>query len=251
MSESFAEVFQMFLEQTHATLSSGMPDRPPVKPERSSDDQLSLPPPTPFSDRLLFSGRPHHNYARHKTDFEGIFSSIFPHWDEVSEKDRVLPIANIPESTIYRGKNEWTVNPAWRPWKMKENHGYHNRQFTDEQEAEITSRIVSEDIEVGQMFTSEAFRALTSQYWINLGGDPTSSFISDFKIGSWFSSRRFHMKRRNPRVSKEDISRCVRQIKDLFLEYHDELWLVVNCDETAWRILPNGSLTWAPVGTGV
>jgi hypothetical protein len=57
------------------------------------------------------------------------------------------------------------------------------------------------------------------------------------------------MRRRNPSGSEEDLRHWVAMIQDLILEYHDALFLIVNCDETAWRILPRGLLTWAPVGT--
>jgi hypothetical protein len=30
--------------------------------------------------------------------------------------------------------------------------------------------------------------------------------------------------------------------------YADSLEFTVNCDETAWRAIPNDLLTWAPVG---
>jgi hypothetical protein len=100
------------------------------------------------------------------------------------------------------------------------------------------------------MFTSET-SALTTQYWLNLGGDPTAfkcsdQFTFDFKMRSRFSLRRFQMRQRNPHESKADGARWARQIMDLLLEYDDVLWLVVNCDKTAWRMMSSGLWTWGP-----
>jgi hypothetical protein len=136
---------------------------------------------------------------------------------------------------------------------MKEIHDRCHREFSDENEAEITRTIISDYVAVGKLFTCETFRALISQFLTDHGRDPTrfkcsSKFIFDFKQRNGFSSRRFHVRRPNPSGLKENIPRWIREVKDLLLEYDDALPLVVNCDETAWRILPCGLLTWAPVG---
>jgi hypothetical protein len=138
---------------------------------------------------------------------------------------------------------------------MTENHGTHNRLFTGAQEAELKEKILSEYVAPGNLFTSVTFEAIAMQFWKHLGKDPTEfkcsgRFVVDFKERNGFSSRRFHTRRRNPTGDKEDIEAWLQIIRNLIGNRGstNTLDLVVNCDETAWRILPTGLLTWAPVG---
>jgi hypothetical protein len=178
---------------------------------------------------------------------------VFPRWTPDAYERSILPKARIPQVTVFKWKAHWEADKTWRPWNMKENHGSHNRQFTDAQEAEIATRIITEYIEVGRLFTCGTFEALITEYLAHLGRDPAEfkcshHFIQDFRARNGFSSRRFHTRRRNPSGTEADTHQWVRRIQDLLLEYQDTLSLIVNCDETAWRILPSGLLTWAPIG---
>jgi hypothetical protein len=149
----------------------------------------SLPPPTPGArpptDRLLpkplFSGKPHNDYSRHARELDFIFTDVFPCWTPDSYRRTIRPIAQIPKATIFRWKDHWATNPLWRPWDTKSNHGTHNRQFTDEQEAEISKKIITEYVEVGRLFSCGTFSALIAQYWADLGRDP-----ADFKCSTHF-----------------------------------------------------------------
>lgn len=138
---------------------------------------------------------------------------------------------------------------------MKENHGTHHRLFTDLEEAEIKHVIVSEYIEVGKLFTSATFQAIAKEKWTELGRDPkefvcSDKFISGFRKGNGLTSRKCHLKRRDRGGERQNIEIWTRSIQDLIArhEMNGTLDLVVNCDETAWRIVPSGLVTWAPVG---
>jgi hypothetical protein len=103
----------------------------------------------------------------------------------------------------------------------------------------------------GVLITEQTFRVVASRAWVAFGHDSdnfkcSNKFIDGFKHRNDLSSRRFHAKRRDPEASKDDIAAWVAQIQALLEDNaHD---LVVNCDETAWTVIPSGLLVWAPVG---
>jgi hypothetical protein len=61
----------------------------------------------------LFSGEAHKDYSRHKKKLEAIFTSHFPHWNESSYELCVLPLAEIPHTTIYYWKRKWDADQSW------------------------------------------------------------------------------------------------------------------------------------------
>jgi hypothetical protein len=208
-----------------------------------------------ISNGQLFRGNCAHQYNEHHKELELIFSNIFRHWNSCSFQNEVLVIAKIPKATIYRWKYKWDRDPFWRPWNMKLNHGIQHRLFSDEEEAGIIKIIVSEYLNQGRLFTSTTFAAVAAEKWEELGRNPSEfrcshHFIADFKKRNGFSSRRCHVKRRDRRGEEQDITKWISEIRFLIKRHQrsSSLNLVVNCDETAWRIIPSGLLTWAPVG---
>jgi hypothetical protein len=188
----------------------------------------------------LFSGESHRDYDRYGKELDVIFATFFPEWTDRRYRRKVLPLAEIPRSTITR----W-----WRNWAK--NHGLHKRKFTDDQEAQIKETIISQYIMRGRLFTERTFRVVALQAWKDFGHDEadfkcSNKFIDGFKDRNHLSSRRFHAKRRDPKASKDDIAAWVAQIQALLEDNAHNL--VVNCDETAWMVIPSGLLTWAPVG---
>jgi hypothetical protein len=96
------------------------------------------------------------------------------------------------------------------------------------------------------------FRGLAHDAYAQTGRDDGSfqcsdQFIADFKKRHGFSSRRFHMRRRNRHCRRTDIELWINEIKMLLAEIPHRR--IVNCDETMWRVVPNGMLTWAPVAS--
>jgi hypothetical protein len=138
---------------------------------------------------------------------------------------------------------------------MKENHGSHNRLFTDLQELEIARQIRAEYIDRAVLFTCQTFRQVALEKWTALGRDPaqfacSDRFICSFKERNRFSSRKCHVKRRDPVGDEQRVEEWIQNMKELIAQYAqiDALDLIVNSDETAWRTFPSGMLTWAPVG---
>jgi hypothetical protein len=80
----------------------------------------------------------------------------------------------------------------------------------------------------------------------------SNRFVYNFKQRHSFSSRRAHYKRRasGKILTNSEIVQCwVRKIQYLVREREHELSDVINCDETCWRLYPNGILTWAKKGS--
>jgi hypothetical protein len=112
----------------------------------------------------------------------------------------------------------------------------------------IPAAILDEYIAVGSLFSSTTFRVVATKAWEELGRDPATfkcsqAFIHGFKERNGFSSRRFRIRRRDPVGSQWDLSVWIAEVQDLIAGHVDSLELIVNCDETAWRVIPNGLLT--------
>jgi hypothetical protein len=79
----------------------------------------------------------------------------------------------------------------------------------------------------------------------------SNGFVHNFKPRHSFSSRRVHYTRRPSEfggIGEINMRRWVREIKLILKERKNELSYVVNCDETCWRLYPNGILPWARRG---
>jgi hypothetical protein len=162
----------------------------------------------------------------------------------------VQGIAMIKKSTLQYWRASWRKDHDWRPWRSTARDAQ-NRAFTDEQEQNILEEIITKHIIPGKMFNAYNFRSMMLEKWESLGRNRDSfvcsqQFIQDFKRRHKISSRRFHMRRRHHQIDRPDVQEWINKMKTL-LETTDPD-RVVNCDETAWRVIPMGLLTWAPVG---
>jgi hypothetical protein len=68
----------------------------------------------------------------------------------------------------------------------------------------------------------------------------SSSFIRGFMARNRFSQHPQHLKRR-PSVDPDDVSRWLNWISELIMVHDNDM--ILNCDETSWRLYPNNSLT--------
>jgi hypothetical protein len=59
-------------------------------------------------------------------------------------------------STVYSWKKHWEEDEDWRPWDTGV-HGIHLREFTDDEEKEITDIITSEYVEKGSCLQRQHF----------------------------------------------------------------------------------------------
>jgi hypothetical protein len=131
--------------------------------------------------------------------------------------------------------------------------------FTDEREAQLAEEIRVEYLSKGYIFTDADFRlmAIEAYYrWNPINADDevpsykqfmaSNGFTHLFKKRNRFSSRRLHFKRRS-RSNPELEQRFVAEITDLINSAEPDS--VLNCDETSWKLYPNGILTWADTGS--
>jgi hypothetical protein len=136
----------------------------------------------------------------------------------------------------------------------------HRRIFTDEQERELAEHIRENFTRKGLLFTDADFRLLAIDWWYKIHDidrssleaamirDFTSSngFMHRFKKRHRMTSRRVHFKRR-PQPNPERKERWMKEVEDLFRTVSRSH--ILNCDETSWRLYPNGILTWAEIGS--
>jgi hypothetical protein len=213
---------------------------------RLEDLVRSVLPPAPLNP-----GHPHKDYLRDKKKHEVIFSVFLPNWRPQWYESMIKPRFCVPKSTFYGWKHQWQEDKNWRPWNT-EVHGLSLRAFDPLEEALIANTITTEYIEAGRLFTEQTFHKVAAEAWEGFGKEGefacSKQFIFNFKQRNGFSSRRFHTRRRNPTESKEQIEAWITAIRDLLIAHEGKRDMVVNCDETAWRLLPSGLLTWAPVG---
>ena len=195
--------------------------------------------------------RAQRNYARKRA----IVDTIFMCFEDSGEVVRISDLHKkygVPERTLRRWRQLSKSDRDWRPYHT-ENRGSHHRIFTDAEENSITEFIVENYFQPGWVFHDEDFKFIAMQAYLEKHGDDaefknfqcSKGFIWDFKKRNKLSSRRAHYKRRP--ATKYDPEKWVAEVKQILETVpHDR---VLNADETAWRILPNGATTWAQTGS--
>jgi hypothetical protein len=68
---------------------------------------------------VILSGESHQDYVRYEKELEVIFATFFPEWTDRSYPCKVLPLAEIPRTTITRRWRNWEKNHDWRPWNTQ------------------------------------------------------------------------------------------------------------------------------------
>ena len=207
---------------------------------------------------LLFKRRPYHDYSKVEDQIPAVLQRL-----RVTTRGDLAKVSKetgIPYSTISRWHyglmHDVHFNPLAKKW------GQHKRIFTDEEEDAIADYIVSNYILPGLHFTDDDFieialQAHKEKYNQYLESeDPeerkkykefhcSRGFIADFKYHHGFSSKVFHLKRRSE--PNDEIQRkFLEEMRNLFKEV--DLELIINCDETGWKLFPKGILTWGETG---
>jgi hypothetical protein len=169
---------------------------------------------------------------------------------------------NVPDSTcsLWRDRIEAAEGFPW------DDHFGNRRLFEHEEEVAIAEYVRFNYIRPGFVMTDIDFKDIAydayMMKWHQLQMTLPQSdldkwvkdhpftcsdgFVSDFKIRNGFSSRRCHLKRRST-VSEQVRQQFVDEIEWLFRNVPRDH--ILNCDETSWRVFPNGLLTWADTGS--
>jgi hypothetical protein len=125
--------------------------------------------------------------------------------------------------------------------ETKQNHGSDHRLFNDQHEAEIAEVVVGQYVERGHLYTSAPFVAAAKEKWKELGSDLNQftcshKFIGGSQDKTRFSSRRCHMKRRDPARDAHNVEDWIQRIRDLIETYrHFVTKLDVHLDLGACR----------------
>ena len=157
--------------------------------------------------------------------------------------------SRIPLSTLYSWAAKLKRDPNWSLESTKMES--HRRIFTVLEEKAIADKIRSEIIDKHMLFTDEDCRELLLQEWrqkvtkqprLRRVFSCSSGYIHNFKKRNQFSSRRAHYKR-SPQTNSDHCTEWVELIANL-LKTRDNR-LILNCDETFWRVFPGAIMTWA------
>ena len=196
--------------------------------------------------------RVYRRYATRKKTMDNVYKFI----EENNASVRPCAISQmfgIPESSARRFVKRWNEDHDYRNYDYS-SRGEHNRIFSAEEERSIADFIRQNILEPGYYFTDDDFRQWIVQAFLEKHRDndeelpefnASNGFIYDFKRRNNISSRRAHFKRRTP-TSASRIEPWIQEITSLLETVGKED--VYNCDETAWKLFPNGLLTWAQRG---
>ena len=187
---------------------------------------------------------------KNKSETQRVFEAIKDHaFDSGLSIGDIARKYKIPRSTVYYWNSRLDHDSSYTPLESK--CGRHLRVFTDEQEIELARRIREQYIYKHVYFTNQDFRELAISYWNELNiSKPfncSDGFITAFKKRHKFCSKRPHLKRR-PKTEWKSEEAWKAEIRDLLRRDDVSLDYVLNCDETSWRLFPNGLLTWSEPG---
>lgn len=197
-------------------------------------------------------GNPHRDYRKHRS----IVDRVYREFEMSISKPNIARISGktgVPETTLKGWYRRWKKDEDWRPYAPN-SRAYHFRIFSEREEEALANFIVENYVRPGFLFQDADFRRLATQAFLEKHQNSKTlpefqcspGFIQDFKQRRNLSTRRAHYKRR-PVVNENDVLEWGNRLRKLLNDTpHDR---IVNADETAWRILPNGCTTWAIRGS--
>ena len=217
------------------------------------------------NDQLLaafYKREPYHSHKDHVQDLENVFAALsepIPYGGLV----RLSTLTNIKPSTL----STWRVNlmndPSWRPSRQ----AYARRTFSDAVEEEILNHIVNGFIEPGVYFCDQDFITVLQEMGQSLFDKErelakteekraridrqaerftcSPHFVRGFRRRHRLALRRPSFKRR-PTVTQERMDAFMAHIRERFAYYPADR--ILNMDETHWKAVAAGFLTWAVKG---
>jgi hypothetical protein len=171
--------------------------------------------------------------------------------------------ADIRRSTLSTWRLNLLKNPTWRP--RRSHYALAKRIFSDAQEDELAQRIAATYLSQGLFYSDadfkiDALRFYQETIYQDEGADgeltdqemeaiskftASSTFIRDFRYRNRISLRRPSFKRRR-KVTNAEMDKFIHEVRQLMRVYPRER--IVNIDETNWKAVPGGFLTWAHKG---
>jgi hypothetical protein len=207
----------------------------------------------------LLRSPPRYNYS--SANGRKIADSVFKDFPGYVRGDgaAIFRRTGVPAKTVNGWYRKWLMDDRWRPYSTKR-CGKHRRIFTERQERDLAEKIRSDFTNKGLLFTDADFRLLAIDCYYKWHDDDPASwvaamardficsngFIHRFKKRHRMTSRRVHFKRR-PAPDPARRKQWDMKMEELFRSVP---WShILNCDETCWRLYPNGILTWAEIGS--
>lgn len=205
--------------------------------------------------RRSIHARPFRRVYRRYNSRPILMNAAYQHIERTEGAVRPTELRNrygIPYTTARRIIKKWKEDHTFRNYDYSARG--HRRIFTQAEEEAIGVFLRENVIERGYLFTDQDFRQWIMQAYLEKYRDTeeirdfnaSNGYIYDFKRRNGFSSRRAHFKRRCD-SSNARIDPWISKITDLLRTVPRER--ILNCDETAWKMFPNGLLTWAIKGS--
>ena len=209
----------------------------------------------------LYKRERYRNHKDNLDNLEFIFCLISKELPRRTSKI-ISSTTGIPKSTISTWRKKLRINPQWRP--KRTNYGRHTRIFTEEEEIALMGQIREQFLSKDLFYSDKDFQYDCIAFYNKLINDKIEKikkkelppqrfknfkcsphFIIDFRKRWNHSLRRPNLKRR-PSASKEQIEKFKEHVRCMIQKYGRSK--VINMDETHFKVVNNGFLTWALKG---
>ena len=157
--------------------------------------------------------------------------------------------------TVYNYIHNLAANRAYHPHDQFVNI---NRAMSDRLELQLCREIEREYIELGRQFNNRILEILAQGMWSRASEE--DKLLPEFKASDkWCRNfrRRHNYVWRKARLERNitycnqeanmEFRKTVSTIKEELLK-QNQLEMLVNCDETSWKMCYTGDLTWAQKG---
>jgi hypothetical protein len=207
----------------------------------------------------LYKRPPYKKHKDHITELTPVFQALMgdlPYRGLTA----LSKVTGISTSTLGTWKAHLATNPDWRPSRAA--YADHRRIFTDNEEAKLILWVTHTYLESGLYYTDSDFQLDCRMFYNLLDQDESGEladediirprfqasrqFVQDFRHRHRMALRRPSMKRRRT-VSKEELEAFVERARHVMEQYPANR--VINVDETNWRAMAPGFLTWAKIGS--
>jgi hypothetical protein len=205
---------------------------------------------------------PYHKHMDHLAEMEPVFRALLGYIPPNGLR-ALSKAANTPFDTLRTWRHNLSVDDKWRP--SHEAYRKAQRTFTDEEENRLVHLIRVNYLDNGLYYSDQDFKQDALQFRQMLISEMETRirhgeaieikrltqfkcsrpFIKDFRKRHLYSLRRPSLKRRRT-VNEEQITQFINRVKEILKKYPADR--VINVDETNWRTVAAGFLTWGLKG---
>jgi hypothetical protein len=205
---------------------------------------------------------PYRKHMDHVPELETVFRALVGYIPPNGLRALSI-VANVPYDTIRTWRRMLSNDSAWRP--SHDAYRVAKRIFTDEEEERLVHLIRLNYLDNGLYYSDQDFKQDALQFRQKLVSEMEATgetideehmkrliqfkcsrpFILEFRKRHLYSLRRPSLKRR-PTVNENQIAEFTARVKQLLKKYTADR--VINVDETNWRTVAAGFLTWGLKG---